>query len=242
MELGWLTPLTADADAAEAANPAIPAATVILVRDGDAGLEVLMLHRVSKVAFGGMWVFPGGRIDDEDRRPGDDDLDAARRAAAREALEECGLAVDADDLVPFAHWVPPPISPRRFATWFFVARASAGEVVVDGGEIHEHEWLPAREVIARRDRGEVVLAPPTWMTLHDLAQHGDVDAALREASERDPIPRYATRWAEVPGGAVAMWHGDAGYEPSDPDQAGPRHRLWMLEDGWRVERTSSDAS
>jgi hypothetical protein len=37
-----------------------------------------------------------------------------------------------------------------------------------------------------------------------------------------------------------MWHGDAGYEPSDPDQAGPRHRLWMLEDGWRVERSSSD--
>ena len=71
------------------------------------------------------------------------------------------------------------------------------------------------------------------MTLHDLAQHGDVDAALREAAERDPIPRYATRWAEVPGGAVAMWHGDAGYEPSDPDRPDARHRLWMLEDGWR---------
>jgi 8-oxo-dGTP pyrophosphatase MutT (NUDIX family) len=217
-------------------NPAIPAATVVLVRDGDAGLEVLMLHRVSKVAFGGMWVFPGGRVDADDARPGDDDQTRARRAAAREALEECGLAVDPQDLVPFAHWVPPAITPRRFATWFFVARASDGEVVVDGGEIHEHEWLPAREVLARRDRGEVDLAPPTWITLHDLAQHDDVDQALRSAAARDPLPHYETRWAEVPGGAVAMWHGDGGYEAADPDPPGPRHRLWMVEDGWRLER------
>ena len=48
-------------------NPAIPAATVVLVRDGATGLEVLMLHRASRVAFGGMWVFPGGKVDEEDR-------------------------------------------------------------------------------------------------------------------------------------------------------------------------------
>ena len=33
-----------------------------------------------------------------------------------------------------------------------------------------------------------------------------------------------------------MWHGDGGYEPADPDQPGARHRLWMLEGGWRLER------
>lgn len=218
-------------------NPAIPAATVILVRDGSAGLEVLMLHRVSKVAFGGMWVFPGGRVDDGDRRTDDgDDQACARRAAAREALEECGLAVDADDLVAFAHWVPPAITPRRYATWFFLARAGDGEVVVDGGEIHEHEWLAAREVLDRRDRGEVDLAPPTWVTLHDLAEHDDVDAALAAAADRDPLPRYETRWINVDGGAVAMWHGDSGYDAADPNLAGGRHRLWMLQGGWRLER------
>ena len=25
-------------------------------------------------------------------------------------------------------------------------------------------------------------------------------------------------------------------EPKDPDRPGPRHRLWMLESGWRYER------
>lgn len=221
-----------------APNPAIPAATVILVRDGADGLEVLMLHRVSKVAFGGMWVFPGGRVDDCDRSEDDvDEEDCARRAAAREAMEECGLAVEPDDFVAFSHWLPPASTPRRYSTWFFLARASEGEVVVDGGEIHEHEWLPAREVLERRERGEVDLAPPTWVTLHDLASHDDVDEALAEARRRDPIPRYETRWVEKDGGAVAMWVGDAGYELTDPGLEGDRHRLWMLPDGWHFERT-----
>ena len=110
--------------------PAIPAATVVLLRDGVDGLETLMLHRTSKVAFGGMWVFPGGKVEADDRH-GDDPDDpeaeaAARRAASRESVEECGLLVEPHELVPFSHWTPPPITPRRFATWFFLARASEG--------------------------------------------------------------------------------------------------------------------
>ena len=46
-------------------TPAIPAATVVVLRAGEHGVETLMLHRTSKVHFGGMWVFPGGRIDPE---------------------------------------------------------------------------------------------------------------------------------------------------------------------------------
>jgi hypothetical protein len=138
--------------------------------------------------------------------------------------------------VPFAHWVPPAITPRRYATWFFLARAAEGEVAVDGGEIRDHAWLSPREVLARRDRGEVDLAPPTWVTLHDLSAHPDVAGALAAAADRAPLPRYETRWAEIDGGAVAMWQGDAGYPHIQPDLEGPRHRLWMLADGWRLER------
>ena len=221
------------------APAAIPAATVVLLRDGAEGLETLMLHRTSQVAFGGMWVFPGGRVDEGDRLPeddGDDDLAPARRAAVREAAEECGLVVHAADVVPFSHWTPPMETPKRYATWFFVARAADGEVLVDGGEIKDHAWLPASEVLDRRNRGEVDLAPPTFVTLTDLAAHLDVDAVLADARARDPLPRYETRWAVTDGGAVAMWHGDAGYDATDPEVDGPRHRLWMLPEGWRLER------
>lgn len=217
--------------------PATPAATVILLRDADVGVETLMLHRTSKVAFGGMWVFPGGRVDEGDRRAEDhDDLAAARRAAAREAAEECALHLDPDDLVALSHWTPPANTPRRYATWFFVARAAEGEVKVDGGEIHDHAWLTPREVLDRRERGEVDLAPPTYVTLADLAAHGTVNEALTAAAERLPVPHYATRWGAVEGGVVALWEGDAGYDSNDPDAPGRRHRLWMLPEGWRFER------
>jgi 8-oxo-dGTP pyrophosphatase MutT (NUDIX family) len=44
-----------------------PASTVCLVRDGDAGLEVLMVRRGRTARFmGGAWVFPGGVVDPVD--------------------------------------------------------------------------------------------------------------------------------------------------------------------------------
>jgi 8-oxo-dGTP pyrophosphatase MutT (NUDIX family) len=219
--------------------PPVPAATVVLVRDGDAGLEALMLRRNARGQFGGMWVFPGGRVDPEDAPPGTDldGIEAARRAACREAVEECALEVDDGELVAFSHWTPPPVQPKRFTTWFFLARPTGHEVTVDGAEIHEHAWLAPAEVLRRRDEGHVDLAPPTFVTLHELSEVPDVDAALAMARDRAPVPRYATRFATVEGGAVTMWHGDAGYESSDPEAPGPRHRLWMLETGWRFDRT-----
>lgn len=216
----------------------IPAATVVLLRDGADGLETLMLHRSSTVAFGGMWVFPGGRVDSGDHRPDDlDDEAPARRAAAREAAEECGLVIEPHEVVPYSHWTPPTFTPRRYSTWFFVARASEGEVLVDGGEIHDHAWLSPAEVLHRRDRGEVDLAPPTYVSLADLAAHDDVDTVLADAATRRPVPRYETRWVPVEGGAIALWAGDAGYDHEDGSAPGPRHRLWMLESGWRYERS-----
>src|SRR5262245_55000958 len=119
------------------------AATVILLRDGAAGLETLLLRRNSQIAFGGMWVFPGGRIDDADRAglAPDDALGAARRAAVREAHEEAGLIVPERLLIPLSHWTPPPQAPKRFLTWFFLAPADAGPVTIDEGEIHDHAWV-----------------------------------------------------------------------------------------------------
>ncbi|MFM7068880.1 MAG: NUDIX domain-containing protein, partial [Actinomycetes bacterium] len=90
---------------------ATPAATVVLLRDGTDGPEVLMLQRSKDLKFaGGMWVFPGGRIDADDFDVPDDAVDdgareaAARRAAVREAAEEAGLAVPESSLRRWTHW------------------------------------------------------------------------------------------------------------------------------------------
>jgi 8-oxo-dGTP pyrophosphatase MutT (NUDIX family) len=217
---------------------AVPAATVVLLRDAEAGLEALMVRRASSLEFaGGMWVFPGGRVDPEDREGTGDEVEAARRAAVREAHEEAGLAVDGAALVPFAHWVPPPITPKRFSTWFFMGSApSEDAVTVDGGEIRDHRWTSPTDAIAARDAGEIELAPPTWITLHRLAPHPDVASALADARAREP-DFFETHIARVEGGVAALWEGDAGYESGDGDVPGPRHRLLMIEGGWRYERT-----
>lgn len=219
---------------------ATPAATVILVRDGGDGLETLMLRRNTKLAFaGGMWVFPGGRIDPEDIDPAvpDDTERAARRAAARETREEAGLDVDPDELVHLSQWQPPSTAPRRFDTWFFVGRPSgAHDVTIDGGEIHDHQWVSPRRLLDGHRKGEVELMPPTWVTLGTIAHHPTADSLL-EATRRSPVDRYHTVMARSPDGPTLLWAGDAGYETGEAATPGGRNRLVMAESGWRRELT-----
>lgn len=81
----------------------IPAATLVLFRDGAGGCEHLLVERAATMVFaGGALVFPGGRVDPGDhalaaRFPhlGPDDA-AARIAAIRETIEETGIAVGID--------------------------------------------------------------------------------------------------------------------------------------------------
>jgi 8-oxo-dGTP pyrophosphatase MutT (NUDIX family) len=88
--------------------PARPAATVVLLRPADPGFQVYVLRRMTGMAFGGVYAFPGGGVDGSDRPetvrtdwaerlgvPGD----AARAvvgAAARELFEEAGVLLAGD--------------------------------------------------------------------------------------------------------------------------------------------------
>lgn len=219
--------------------PPVLAATVLLLRDGGNGLETLMLRRNSKIVFGGMWVFPGGRVDpgDWDGVPEGDDLAASRKAAEREAMEECALRVEPDAMHPFSHWTPPPVTPKRFLTWFFLARAGAGSVQIDDGEIKESAWLSPTEALRLQAAREIELAPPTFVTLTQLSEFGHVDEAL-ESARVSESERFQTHIGVTDEGPVAMWFGDAGYPTTDPAVPGDRHRLTMVKGGpWEYSRT-----
>ncbi len=77
----------------------VPAGTLILVRDGAGGLEVLLGRRTDRGQFGGAHVFPGGLVDAIDRRDdapvvgGGDGDRPFMVAAVRETAEEVGLFV-----------------------------------------------------------------------------------------------------------------------------------------------------
>ena len=75
-------------------DDAIPAATLIVVRDSAGGPpELLMVERAEGMAFAaGALVFPGGRIDEADRRFGESlGVDGAVVAAIRETIEEAAI-------------------------------------------------------------------------------------------------------------------------------------------------------
>lgn len=235
-------------------SPLIPAATVVLLREGGAGPETLMLRKNRGQAFGGMWVFPGGRVEDGDGPAGGTEEEAARHAAVREAAEETGLMLTDTDLVAFSHWVPPPETAKRFSTWFFVAALPDGatDVVVDGGEIGDHVWARPVDALDRHAAGEVELAPPTWITLRSLADGGDtidsvLGAARGAAAAGQPVPHFATRVVMDGATIVTVWDPDATYwlDPPDLDAPGPRHRLRMMDGGWiyehRPESSEPDA-
>ena len=221
----------------------IPAATVVIMRDSKSGIELLMLRKNSKVAFGGMWVFPGGKIDENDKVIDSDgsldELATATNAAARETFEEAAISVSQENLFWFSHWVPPAITPKRFSTYFFATKLMDGdEVTIDDSEIIEHNWFRPHEAISLRDAGEIELAPPTWVTLNRLISFANVEDALNDLDDKDPM-FYETHIAQSTKGPVAMWFGDAGYEKTDPDMSGKRHRLTMTTDGYYFEQSNS---
>ena len=210
----------------------IDAATVVVMRDCADDVELLMLRKNSKIYFGGMWVFPGGRVDAEDRNPEDaDPLGAFRRAAVREAREEAAIDLQASELVHLSHWVPPPIRPKRFATHFFVTRSPQREtsVVVDGAEITEHDWISPRDALARREAGEIEFVTPTFVTLTWLSRFdraADAIAAIGDAQS------FQTHIKQTDGGNIAFYAGDVAYESLNHDAPGPRRRAYMLDSGW----------
>jgi len=212
--------------------PIIPSATVVLIRDGSAGLEALLVQRSRAVKhMGGMWVFPGGKIDAADYPDDNDTYGAAVNAAIRETREEAGLLISAEQLVYLSHWTTPAGAPKRFATWFFLAILHDDQQVqVDGGEISAHRWLcPHRAFAESNDKREALrLLPPTFVSLIDISSYRSCRDARQAIGNRDAII-YEPRVADVEGGLCFLYAGDAGYQSLDPGMPGARHRATMID-------------
>ncbi|MCX8072660.1 MAG: NUDIX hydrolase [Candidatus Binatia bacterium] len=219
--------------------PARPAATVILVRDAPQGCEILLVRRSARLDFhGGAWVFPGGRVDtvDYQRARSEDPLEAAKHAAVREAWEEAGVRIRPTDLRTFSRWVTPVNVPKRFDTWFFLAPASPEAVSTDGGEISDHRWLAPTAALEAHHRGEIELPAPTFVTITQLGRPTSVAELLASVAGR-AVECFEPELYFVAGGACTVYQGDVAYGNGDLERAGPRHRLWMLDSGWRYERS-----
>ena len=203
-------------------------ATIVVVRDGDRGIEALLLKRNSELShMPDAWVFPGGKVDADD--PGVDELERARAAAVRELEEEAGLVMAPDSLRVFSHWLTPVVVKRRFSTWFWLAPVK-GEtsISVDGSEIVEHRWVTAVDALDENNTGRLALPPPTLVTLCDVAAHASVDALASAVSQRQP-PHFFPKIIKRESDFCFLYPGDAGYEQGEPETVGPRHRSQIID-------------
>ncbi|MDJ1371846.1 NUDIX hydrolase [Gulosibacter molinativorax] len=209
------------------------AATAILMRDGESGLETLMMKRPAKGSFADAWVWPGGAVEEEDHgdalAPNEAEGAAALAAAVRETREETGLEADPSTFVAHAIWSPPAEVRPRFRTWFFMGPNPGGTPVAHESEVVDLAWVRPGDMLDAHAREEIVLAPPTWVTLFQISASSSTSEAL-ERCAAEPFEHFETRVRE--GGKMFCWFGDAKFEDEDGTGKG-RHRLEATTRPWR---------
>jgi 8-oxo-dGTP pyrophosphatase MutT (NUDIX family) len=182
------------------------AASVLVLRDASAGLEVLLVQRNPGARFmGGAWVFPGGAS-----APEEEPLDAA----VREVEEEASIRLGRDRLVPFSRWITPAEVKTRFDTYFYVVEAPAdAQPRVDGEECVDWRWVSPADALAAYARGELSLVFPTIKHLEQLATLGSVAGTLAAARERgaEPPP-IQPRIVVSDGTASVLLPGEPGFD------------------------------
>jgi len=106
-------------------------------------------------------------------------------------LSRHGLAVRADLLTPWARWITPEISPRRYDTWFFAAALPdgqrAGLATAGPGESDSGTWWRPSAALEAARAGQITLLPPTAVTLAELAAYPDVGGILGERRMITPL-------------------------------------------------------
>ncbi|MTV24713.1 NUDIX hydrolase [Nitriliruptoraceae bacterium ZYF776] len=194
----------------QATMPAVASATVLVVRDGDAGLEVLLLERHLRSDFaGGAYVFPGGKVDPRDGDLAADrhtgvDLEVAARelqvdgpdvalgllvAAVRETFEEAGVL-----LAHRADGTPVSASDLASASFREARRALAAR-----GEPYDwRPWLADEDLVL--DLGGLAFWS-WWLTPHGMHKRFDtrffvaaLPAAQADVAAHDEVETTAMRW------------------------------------------------
>jgi len=112
----------------------------------------------------------------------------AGSASLGDVLSRRGLVLRADLLTPWARWITPEVSPRRFDTWFFAAALPGGQTATaavegfgdhaDPGESESGTWLRPAAALEAAEAGQITLLPPTAVTLRELGGHRDVAGIL----------------------------------------------------------------
>jgi 8-oxo-dGTP pyrophosphatase MutT (NUDIX family) len=182
------------------------AASLIGVRDGSDGPEVLVIERTLDHRFlPGYVAFPGGAVDPADaslaQRWFGEATEASRAAAIRELAEEVGLAVVREAVVAedrdrplgpihdspppverlreVARWIAPAEVPVRFdARYYAVRMEGAADPTPDGAEAARAWWASPRSLMSAWESEQVLFYWPTHFTMSALADCRNAEQIL----------------------------------------------------------------
>jgi 8-oxo-dGTP pyrophosphatase MutT (NUDIX family) len=109
----------------------------------------------------------------------------SRETSLTEFLEKRSLVLRTDLLGAWSGWLTPVFEPRRYRTWFFVARLPEGQVTRDvSTESSSVTWAGALDAVEQVEQEQILMLPPTWLTCLEVGQHADPDSVLVAARER----------------------------------------------------------
>jgi 8-oxo-dGTP pyrophosphatase MutT (NUDIX family) len=135
----------------------------------------------------------------------------AGRTAFLDVVRDLGVRLDLDALTVFARWITPPLTPKRFDTWFYAVRAPDDQLAAcDGRETVDAEWIAPGEALRLAAAGERKVIFPTRMNLQLLAEAESAEDCVGRARARTLVtvqPQIEDR----PEGKVLVLPPHAGY-------------------------------
>jgi len=139
-----------------------------------------------------------------------DEIATGRRAFI-DLVAELGLRLDLDALSVFARWITPPLTAKRFDTWFYVAVAPADQLALcDGWETVDAVWISPAEALRLGEAGRRKVIFPTRMNLRLLDEATSAEDAIARARARTLVT-VEPRIVDGPGGKLLVLPPDAGY-------------------------------
>jgi len=135
----------------------------------------------------------------------------AGTTAFLDVVRDLGARLDLSALTVFARWITPPLTPKRFDTWFYAVNAPIEQLAAcDGRETVDAEWIAPAEALRLAAAGERKVIFPTRMNLALLAEATGAADAVARAEGRTLVtvqPQIQSR----PSGRVLVLPPDAGY-------------------------------
>ncbi len=121
------------------------------------------------------------------------------------------LALAADLMVPFAHWITPEVVPKRFDTHFFLIAAPVVQLGAhDGGESVEGLWITPQQALSEAKAGTRTLVFATRMNLEKLARYRTVAEAV-EITRSRPVVTVMPKAMKTPEGRKLQIPAEADY-------------------------------